>query len=1081
MKGRRKDYIRLLLIVVVLFLSVVVILYFHLHQVDPPVLRQHRKTTASHEIGTRAQTLYTKSGLPRRHLSVGLVTTSTNLPLYDTFKSGADSPDIAAHVHSGTLLLLDASNSISFGNYLSIEVVFPYRLWIIVEYSKFSSTIQFVSLFRPSINSNAEPKNSNHQLQDYANECMASNNQSVFCMSIDNSADHPLLRMLTSPYIHLEDYQERRYPAFQFDVEVSHADWTQQLPLMNGRMGAMIGGTRYHEVIPISLENLYAFVKHQEAEEPQVPPVNIYESFVQARRELLAGRVPEASVLMDALRQGKTSGGGWGLGTFQGAGDVVIVLGSNSENNNHDHNQKDHANTPYRGTKAGIKPGIAFPNTRRGLVEGLRTKTSFPAPPQPPRPNPKDKNKNNNKSKGNYDQDSHTHRELRFNRLSLDLLHATASQQVLWREEADAATTWVYKTAFLYGMGSDKKGSGEGGLVYRWRCVQVEGGSSPSPLVNLTSSSACLHAAVTLTRDGAETTPTQAKAPNTGWKHQLGGRVSYSSVELPSRRVQDILRSLEDEVDDDAWQQEAQGYELVMKVVGDEAVAIPAFSSSLTVLCWGGDGEDAEPGGGVYAENGVVHCSGVSEMLLLLTAAKEEGLGKGIPVFQANMPIPSPAPFTTPLGEALRTHRGRWAERMGSLVLLLDDEDGASTRAGTSASSNHSSETTMQDFRSLSPTLLQYARYLLLGSGGGVSPPNLQGLLSDGLSSVWAGDYHLNVNLPMMFWGAGALDVGIGLQGLVSRPLVSFLQKLAHAGAAAAQELYNVSEGWVAHGFTDCTLRGGVLGEAHWALCVTCGAWAALSLLDVVLYAESEDSNAAAVEYAHAQILPVLVGAAQFFVAYMQVGAQGAAMTGPTSSPENSYLLKTKGPEGQDVASAQALALTPAIDVSILSQLSSSLNILLQWMRREGRHDLDISKELAIAAQLSRLVSLLPNEGKPMVMAAEGSTSTVLEYPHMHMLSGQPGWGEVQEGVDPTHRHLSPLHFLHPNPFPPHLLSAEDRRRVQRGAEELLRGKGGGQLGADAPTPWSAAWSASSLSRLAFTREAVEVMSKVTA
>ena len=99
----------------------------------------------------------------------------------------------------------------------------------------------------------------------------------------------------------------------------------------------------------------------------------------------------------------------------------------------------------------------------------------------------------------------------------------------------------------------------------------------------------------------------------------------------------------------------------------------------------------------------------------------------------------------------------------------------------------------------------------------------------------------------------------------------------------------------------------------------------------------------------------------------------------------------------------------------------------------------------------------------------------------MHMLSGQPGWGEVQEGVDPTHRHLSPLHFLHPNPFPPHLLSAEDRRLVQRGAEELLRGKGGGQLGADAPTPWSAAWSASSLSRLAFTREAVEVMSKVTA
>ncbi|RYH06776.1 hypothetical protein EON65_42470, partial [archaeon] len=267
MKGRRKNYIRLLLIVVVLFLSVVLILYFHLHKVNPPALRHPHISPSRHKVEVKHQNAYVKANnndLPKRHLSVGLVKTSSNLPLYDAPQTSVNSPNVTAYVHSGTLLLLDASNSIAYHNLMSIEVVFPYHLWLVVENAKFSSTIQFVSIFRTNANSNNINSSSNsnsdvnnnsdsNQLQDYVNECMVNSNQSRFCLSsqehyADYYADHPLLRMLTSPYVRLEDYQERQYATFQFDVEVSHADWTQQLPLMNGRMGAMVGGSRYHEV-----------------------------------------------------------------------------------------------------------------------------------------------------------------------------------------------------------------------------------------------------------------------------------------------------------------------------------------------------------------------------------------------------------------------------------------------------------------------------------------------------------------------------------------------------------------------------------------------------------------------------------------------------------------------------------------------------------------------------------------------------------------------------------------------------------------------------------------------------------------
>ncbi len=108
-------------------------------------------------------------------------------------------------------------------------------------------------------------------------------------------------------------------------------------------------------------------------------------------------------------------------------------------------------------------------------------------------------------------------------------------------------------------------------------------------------------------------------------------------------------------------------------------------------------------------------------------------------------------------------------------------------------------------------------------------------------------------------------------------------------------------QAWMAHGFVDSDLDGYPYGDNQWALCVTCGAWAALSVWEHLIMHEID--AAVLVE-----VSDTLRGAVLFFRQYMWrdtgIGAaeggsssEGAYMmhTGPTTSPENSYVLLHTG------------------------------------------------------------------------------------------------------------------------------------------------------------------------------------------
>ena len=240
-----------------------------------------------------------------------------------------------------------------------------------------------------------------------------------------------------------------------------------------------------------------------------------------------------------------------------------------------------------------------------------------------------------------------------------------------------------------------------------------------------------------------------------------------------------------------------------------------------------------------------------------------------------------------------------------------------------------------------------YGRYLLASSSrrGGL-PANLQGVWADGaffgvparfsehthrfsplgLAASWNGDYHLNINLQMTYWAAWSANVGEA-----AAPLLDFLEGLAAAGAETASEWYG-APGWVAHGYTDLWRDARALGENKWALCATCGAWAALALSEASEHAPGDAAklNAAA---------RVLGGALDFFEGYLLPVAAGdagklglpsapALLSGPSTSPENSYRLNGSAASLRGAAKARDdwgfVALSPAVDVAVLHRLATA-------------------------------------------------------------------------------------------------------------------------------------------------------------
>ena len=198
----------------------------------------------------------------------------------------------------------------------------------------------------------------------------------------------------------------------------------------------------------------------------------------------------------------------------------------------------------------------------------------------------------------------------------------------------------------------------------------------------------------------------------------------------------------------------------------------------------------------------------------------------------------------------------------------------------------------------------QYAKYLLISSSRpGSMPANLQGVWANGLQSPWNADYHTNINLQMNYWQAEEANISE-----CTLPLFDYMNNnLLEAGKEVAKTNYHV-RGTVAHHVSDiyqfASVADGFCG--FWPMGA---AWLCYHMWEHWLYTKDVDFlKNVAYEY--------IAESARFFLDYMFEDEQGRLLTGPTTSPENSYYVDVNGEK-----KVITLTVSPTMDIEMVGGL----------------------------------------------------------------------------------------------------------------------------------------------------------------
>jgi alpha-L-fucosidase 2 len=266
---------------------------------------------------------------------------------------------------------------------------------------------------------------------------------------------------------------------------------------------------------------------------------------------------------------------------------------------------------------------------------------------------------------------------------------------------------------------------------------------------------------------------------------------------------------------------------------------------------------------------------------------------------------------------------------------------------------------------SLAVLYFNFGRYLLISSSrpGGM-PANLQGLWADTISPPWSADYHLNVNLQMIYWPADVCNMGE-----LNEPLFGYIKSLQEPGAKTAQTYYN-AHGWVAHVLANAWGFTSPGESAAWGSTASDSAWLCQNLWDHWKFTGDKKFLA--------EIYPVMRGSAEFYCDMLiDYPTNNWLVTAPANSPENAFLM----PDGKPAH----ICVGPTMDNQLLRFLFGACI--------ETSDILGVDKDFA--AELKARRDRLP----PTQIGSDGRIMEWLqEYPE----------------EDPHHRHTSHLWGLYP-------------------------------------------------------------------
>ncbi|WP_134088578.1 glycoside hydrolase N-terminal domain-containing protein [Olivibacter sp. XZL3] len=181
---------------------------------------------------------------------------------------------------------------------------------------------------------------------------------------------------------------------------------------------------------------------------------------------------------------------------------------------------------------------------------------------------------------------------------------------------------------------------------------------------------------------------------------------------------------------------------------------------------------------------------------------------------------------------------------------------------------------------SLLALFVQYGRYLLISSSrpGGLAP-NLQGIWNDLLSPPWGSKYTTNINAEMNYWLAESTNLS-----MLQEPLFRMIKDLSITGQKTASVYYD-APGWVLHHNTDLWRGTAPINNPNHGIWVTGGAWLCQHLWEHFLYSGDK-------RFLREQAYPIMKASALFFDHFLITDPKsGWLISSPSNSPEQGGLV----------------------------------------------------------------------------------------------------------------------------------------------------------------------------------------------
>lgn len=310
----------------------------------------------------------------------------------------------------------------------------------------------------------------------------------------------------------------------------------------------------------------------------------------------------------------------------------------------------------------------------------------------------------------------------------------------------------------------------------------------------------------------------------------------------------------------------------------------------------------------------------------------------------------------------------------------------------------------------LLPIYFQFGRYMLISSSRpGTLAANLQGIWNESVDPPWGSKYTVNINAEMNYWIADRTNLAD-----IHTPFFDLIDMTRGPGARVAKSYYH-ARGFVVHHNTDLWGDAGPidgLGGGIWAMGA---AWMTTQMWDHYLYFRDED-------FLRNRAYPRLREIALFLLDYLTPSPEGYLVTGPSCSPENSYIL----PDG----TRGHLCMGPTMDIAITRAIFHKAS--------QAAEILGVDSDLR--AQIAHAASQLP----PYRIGRYGQLQE---------------WPEDYEEAEPGHRHISPLWGLYPDDQ----ITLRETPKLAEACRATLNRRlahGGGSTG------WSRAWIVNCFARL---------------